>query len=302
LTYPTLYAVISIGWGGEMDPITIAILVVVAQQIGGHYVNKILDKADKRILQAIGTTPEGPDLSKLREYLESNPEAEKKVRSEAVRYSVHAMVIPPPDALLTSDDKVELYAATLNMVIDVITRQKRAVVLRGFFNHVEALVFFDYRSDLRPLTVTHGMIDLGPRKNAIADIYVHSGVEAQWAFLFANEDIRMILQAQGYASFDDMPLKKKFCSARNRVMRIYADYMIFDPERYGRKKVTRLIDLDQFPGSERAFHQFFDPYAGIETMVSYLLKEAQTIFLSKSEIKKFRALLKKLKASDILGE
>lgn len=290
-----------------MEPITIVILGFIAQQIGAHYINRLLDKVDKTILDSIGRDPQGPDLSKLRAYLESNPKIEKKVRKEIDRYGLYGVVIPPSDLLLTSEDKVILYSAVLKTVLDVTKKQRRAIVLRGFFNSVDAVSCFDYNLQLEKKTfkVHRNAIDLGTLADPYFNIYIHRPDQISFDIDEVNAMLRNEQQSAGFASFLGLTwhgFHTDLAARENRVRSVYANYMAFERARYSTSKiadVTSFTSLNDLDASEREFHLITDPYDGIETMVESVTAEAGMIYLSQEEVEKFQNLLEKLKTVGI---
>jgi len=315
-----------------MDPLTItmSLLSIIVQQGFAHYINKILDKADKKILNSIGRTDKQPNLEKVKIYLEKNPEVVEKVEKEVNRFSIHSMVIPPSDAKLTHEDKLTLYASILNIVIDVMNKQNRDIILQGFFNSPDSIAIYKSTSLLKPVSVqdkrillfpfiddTFGMgpWEQRPTKDVRSPYYgfkiylynLHESIKLSISPDKINEEIRSIMKSSNqYVSLSSLKISNSLFDNRYIVNKICSNFLTFSHERY-KMPLTPLskigysyLDItNNLKGDELDFHIISDPYLGAEKMFESLVKEAKQIYVPEKEVIKIRNLIEKLKLVDI---
>lgn len=284
-----------------MEPFsTAAVLFYVAKKFGDHYLPKILDAADRKIMDEVGRDKESPDIGKVEQYLKQNPEAAQKVEQQLVKLQIKGVVLPPEGTQLLPADRLVVFAGVMNAVLSVMKQQKRDFATDGFFNSEEAIAVFQVRStmdDPGSVVVANKAISCNL---AFTEIYlfqkseVPSAAEINEALRNAAASSTSFVNIKGIKRLKSLQQK---CTLDNQVVAIHPDFVeVMGPkDPFGRTKVLRTSeDLDELSPEMAAFLKLSNPYKATVRMLDYLASEFDKFFLSADEVKQLRDLALRL--------
>ncbi len=284
----------------DIITLTIGILIFITQQIGAHYITKILDKVDEKILDFMGRDKDILDFDKLKLYLQSHPDIIEELRKEATAFTI----IYPRKPSLDHDDRISLYAFIINMIIEVMKSQKRDISTCGFFNSPDTISIFKKVNDLKPVIVESKQINFFPSGLDIyifhKDDFLKSGISPDEV----NSRIRDHRTSNvDYASVDKLSNISNLIHTNYRVEHLYPDYLAFNHKRYldyySGSEIIKDITKDDIINTENRklmeLSLINEPYPGMEEMIQSLKSEVGRIYLPEEEAAKFYNILEKAK-------
>lgn len=275
-----------------MDPFSIAaILGFIGSKLGEHYVPKILDAADRAIMDSFGRDGQSsPDQEQIGKYLAAHPETAMKVQAEIEKANVGGVVLP--DGQLVPADRLIVFAGVLNAILSVVRAQKRDLALTGFFNSTSVTSLFAADGASQStfhVTNKHIVCDVVPP----VKIFLVTADSSQSA-----EDINATIRSVAASAAEHTGIKaikslRDLVKKERQVLSIYPDFVELPTgkDAFGMSgRLRSLFDVDALSPADAAFLKIGNPYKAVEQMLTSLRKESDAFYLSAPEQQELRRL------------
>lgn len=288
-----------------MEPITTAaILWYVAKKFGDHYLPKILDAADRGILDNVGRDKEMPDVAKVERYLKENPKAAQKVEEQLAQLQVKGVVLPPEGTQLLPADRLVVFAGVMNAILSVMKQQQRDFATDGFFNSNNAMAIFNIKLGTDPGTVSVANKEIDCNL-VFTEIFLLEKSADLPSPTEINESLRnAAADATSFVRIRDISRLQKVteaCKPERQVRAIHPTFV--EPGRgYLGPKYKTITDLDRLPPDLAAFLKLSTPYDSTVRMLDHLASEFGKFYLSPEEVKQLRDLAGRLAPGGALRE